>query len=78
MGFRRASRPRCRPKRRLGGGIRGFTFAGSNYIANITRIAREWGRNGGKLTSILDTLPQKYVRVYRDNYLLPYFTLGLG
>lgn len=66
MGFHRASRPRCRPKRRLGGSIRGFTFAGSNYIANITRIAREWGRNGGKSTFILNASPQKYVHISRQ------------
>jgi len=39
-------------------GIRGFAFAGSNYIANITRIAPEWG-NGGKLSLLFWTFRYK-------------------
>jgi len=58
----------------LGGSIRGFTFAGSNYIANITRIAREWGRNGEKLTFILDASPQKYVRISRQLFIAVFYT----
>ena len=37
-------------------GIRGFAFAGSNYIANITRIDRD----SGKLSLLFRTLLQKY------------------
>jgi len=51
-------------------GIRDFAFAGSNYIANITRI----DRNSGKLSLLFRTLLQKYAC---DNSLPRYCTLRL-